>query len=331
MTALARSVTLRGLCWEVPLAIASIIAQRIGRGAIVLLGRLAYRRSPERFSCWRPLIASELVRAEVFFRYLLTGPRWNTHALVAPAGPMKVNRALTICADELKASANYWSLAVYQFPSFKKMAHTSALTLAPGSREVHCELPPGDYYVAVRAYECKKKVRFPEIRIDGKAEVRALDLVYDGNGFYDDLHKRTRLLHRLIHFYVWVLLRLRGIVPERILEKEYLPVGDTNTQFSFGWIVRGERIEFDVAEGVFLTHRVYCTVYNIASLPVASFEVTNSKHRGPRAMQRGHFLVRVVGMREVEGPTEISFETKLTPPRVGVRRVGSTIEGASGV
>src|SRR5436853_7938802 len=49
---------------------------------------------------------------------MTTGPRWNTHAIVANAGPIAVKQSLTVNVAAMERSAQVWTLVVCTFPGF---------------------------------------------------------------------------------------------------------------------------------------------------------------------------------------------------------------------
>jgi hypothetical protein len=287
---------LRGLAvlWELPLGAGSLLFQRAIRWVVVRIGLRHYRSHPDEFRRWRVLGRDYLDAPQGLARYMLIGPRWNVHAVVASAGPLRVERSVSLDRAALADSAEYWAVGAKHFPSFREEAQYSSLTHPDSNSRLEFELPPGDYYITSRYYIWSDRPVLPPVLVDGREMVPATEFAPDVNEFYDDLQNRGRLFYRCVHYYVYALLKWRGLLSGAWVHRELLPVGNVETEFHYGVVRRGQRLRVRVDPGVFVAHRVYCAIYDQASLPIHWFEITEAEQTGPPSQRNGVYLVRVV-------------------------------------
>ncbi|MEP5153385.1 DUF6208 family protein [Planktotalea sp.] len=295
------------LIWQIPLGIASFLYFRLLRAVFVSFGRRHFRKHPEAFRVWKPLQGKVLDEPQMLGRYMVTGPRWNTHALIATGGPVTVREHLHMNTDTLTQSAKYWAVCLYEFPSFNLAGATNKLLELkpetsvggmPGQIEFH--VPPGDYYVGVRLYDPKPTVSYPELVVDGETTLLSSAITHDANSFYPDLHLRDRPSFRFMHYYVYVAVKWRRFLPRAWVDDELLPVGDAHTTFFYGTLEAGEHLNFELDPALLDSHGVFCTTYTRSSLPRDSFSVSSANFTGPESSEPVVYLIRVLKLREAD-------------------------------
>ena len=298
--------------WELPLAALSLLFHRTIKFVVIRLGLRHYRVNPGAFMRWRVLSRDYLESPHSLARYMLVGPRWNTHAIVATAGPFRVERTVSMDLGALIRSAQYWAVGAKHFPSFEDEAQVGSLTHA-AAESLTLELPPGDYYIACRYYLWSDKPVFPAVCVDGQERAQAVEISSDVNEFYQDLQQRSTAFYLCVHYYVHALVKWRRLFSEAWIRRELLPVGNQETRFHYGVLRKGEGLEFRIDPAMLETHRVYCTVYDRASFPFLWFEIAEAECAGPSCARAGVYLVRVVQIRSgfaAEDASAISVQVR---------------------
>jgi Family of unknown function (DUF6208) len=292
---MTRGTRQAALLYQVPLALLSFLFFRGFRWLMRQAADLHHSLRMAEARRWRPLSAQTLRNPLALPVLMTSAPRWNPHAVIATAGPLPVRRSLAINVAEAQRSAATWSVVIYTYPAYRTVTTIDSLhPSATADRELReVLLPPGRYWLGLRYYHPAEGAALPTVLLDGKPGVSAQSLPPDVNGFYEGLARRGGLLYFCLHYYVWVLLRLKGLVPRRIAEREYLPVGNPGTRFRPGCLERGQTVQVEVEAAVLETHDVFLTVYNRASFPVFWDQVTSplpimAPFAGP-----GHYLVRI--------------------------------------
>jgi acyl transferase domain-containing protein/pimeloyl-ACP methyl ester carboxylesterase len=279
--------------WEIPLAAASFLWYRWFRAFLRYgMRQHAARRTVQE---WAALSADLMAVPWALEVFMTTGPRWNTHAIIASAGPFRVERILAIDADVANLAAQSWSLVIYSFPGNKTAASISSNASCRITGQHTVTLPPGRYSLGLRYYGWNRAVEFPSIAADGKRILGPALASGDVNNFYDDLQSKETWVFRWMHFYVFVILRLRRWLPRSFVAREFLPVGDPGTFFLYDYIRKGECLQFEIDARVLEEGPVYVTYYNRASFPVRWYRLTEARHAAAPMEQDGFYLVRVPG------------------------------------
>jgi hypothetical protein len=286
-----------GAAGELAAAPLSFLLYRATRLLVQRLVQLDSRRHATRPARWQTLDGSAVARPFNLLALMTSAPRWNTHALIALAGPLPVRRTLRIHAGIAATSAPSWSLVVHAEPTHRIAASIgSANTPSQGSwRSV--DLPPGRYRLALRYYRCGDHVVLPAIEVDGVPVVDPFTVPADTNDFYHDLYHGlgtgSRLLYLCLHSYACTMLRYRRWLPHSFVEREYLPAGNPQTTFRYGFWPFGTRLDIDLADGLLANHDVYLTAYNRASFPIMWYPLTDSGHTTAPNPVSGSYLIRV--------------------------------------
>lgn len=284
--------------WEAISALVSFGAYKAARASFKR--RLAAQPPPPG---WRLFDRHNL--PHMIDRLELTGPRWNTHAIIAFT-PLPVRAEIELDLGVLDRSAEAWTFSVYRDQEVPVYCATGE---PAGPRR--WSLPPGDYTLVVRYYRPRPDARLPAVRVNGAELVAEADVPADVLDFYRELLRFRRLRHRVWHHYVYPMLRARRFLPDAFVRREFLPVGDRGTQFLFDCFESGAALEVFADDAVLDDFLVYFTAYDRASFPVDWFEVSSSARRLGPLSHDGFWLVRAHPRRAAA-----SFR----PERVTIRR-----------
>src|SRR2546430_1025503 len=113
--------------WEVPLALVSFVFYKVVRWLLRRVANLHFRPGTEKARHWRVLSAETLKNPLALPLLMTSAPRWNTHAVVATAGALRVERTLGVDVEAAARSAQSWTLVVYTFPGFRTVAGIDSL------------------------------------------------------------------------------------------------------------------------------------------------------------------------------------------------------------
>jgi len=279
--------------WEFPLALMSFVFYRLTRFCVQRLIHLNAMVSTAQSSRWRVFCAQEARSPLNLLAVMTSGPRLNTHAIVATVGPLHVKRTMRIHVAAAARSAASWTVVVYTAPSHRTVASVGSLGTPTREPWQAITLPPGRYRLALRYYQWSDHVELPAVEVDGIEAVPARIVPANVNDFYDNLGKRSSFLYLCLHYYVGTLLRYRALLPRALVEREYLPVGNPETTFYYGFLSSGQALAVELDASLLKTHHVYFTLYNRASFPIMWYALTEPEHITlPRACD-GTYLIRV--------------------------------------
>ena len=247
---------------------------------------------------------SEVLDRPLALPYIMvTGPRWNPHALISRVGPFQVKHSLRIRADTAYRSARMWTLIIYRGLDPRAVvsiiSHIEALDDDGWHEQT---LPPGRYSATLRYYEWSNDPRLPEIEIDGSHRILERSVPPNENDYLSGLLDKQGFFYKCLHYYVLEMLRLRRHVPQWFVRREYLPVGNPETAFLFGYLWRGQCVEITSSHGIPEGHRLYLTIYNGSSFPVKWSEVRSLPYCAPPAAATGSYLLRLHGIHSSQTP-----------------------------
>ena len=118
LTTAKQTLTTLELVKEIPLACLSFTYFHTMKFVFGNLYKLNLQRNNQKNE-WQPL-STETLKSPFTLPFWMTfGPRLNTHAIIAPVGPLKVNHSVDIDIESANNSAKSWTIAIYQFPSYK--------------------------------------------------------------------------------------------------------------------------------------------------------------------------------------------------------------------
>jgi hypothetical protein len=277
---------------EIVLAPFSFLLYRTTRFLVQRLVHLQGFRPAARAARWQALDGHAVGKPFNRLAFMTSAPRWNTHALIALTGPVQVRHTLRIHAATAATSAASWTVVVHAEPAHRIVATVGSLDVCEGPwRSV--DLPPGVYRLALRYYRWSEPVVLPAVEVDGAAAVDAVAIAADTNTFYHDLNKGGSLLYLCLHSYVCTLLRHRRWFPRAFVAREYLPAGNPQTTFYYGFLSAGTRLDVELDDDLLQTHDAYFTAYNRASFPILWYPLIENRHITPRSPVNGSYLIRL--------------------------------------
>ncbi len=289
---------------EAALAPLSFVGYRAARSVVQRLVRRHDRTHPAQASVWRMLDA-EALKPLNLLALMTSAPRWNTHALIALAGPLPVRSTVHVHAATAARSAPSWTVVVHAEPSHRIVASLGPAGDTDADGWQALELPPGNYRLALRYYQWFPAAELPAIEVDGSPTVAPLAVPDDANSFYQALAGRKGLLYLGMHSYVCTLLRYRRWFPRSFVEREYLPAGNPRTAFRYGFVPAGSQMDIELDPALLQTSDVYFTAYNRASFPVAWYPLTETAHRTRVFAEDGTYLIRIHARPACEQPGQL--------------------------
>lgn len=295
MSSLNRIVSGVSVLWELCLAILSFLFFKGVRFLVRLVLFLYYMVARRQGLQWK-FVGTELFKTPgTLLMIMATGPRWNTHAIVATAGPVVVKKSLAVDLSFAERSAGVWTLVICSFPGYKTVTRIGSRNSSFGSAIVELPLDPGRYWLALRYYHGTDTVELPALTVDGAELIPAAPVPPGVDDFYRSLSGRSDLLYRCLHYYVYVLLRYRHYLPAAFVEREFVPLGNPETRFEFGAMRAGESLSLQTEPSVLLNYDIYVTIYNRASFPMDWFHVTDPEFVTAKAADNWVYLVRIHG------------------------------------
>lgn len=291
------------LLWEIPLGLFSWVFFHLNKALIARLYARHLDRQGDLSMVWR-LLSEDTLGQPLSLPVLLTkGPRWNTHAAIGTLGPLRVERSLAVDTAEANRSAEAWSIVVYRYPDFATWHEMGSLDSPPDGPAGEWRvvgLPRGQYCLGVRYYALKEPAAMPAVRIDGASSdsVASAPVPPGVNGVYNSLASRTNPYYRALHHYVHPLLRLRRWLPDGLVRREYLPVGDPLTDFRYDWFPAGMGLRIEASPRLLHDFRLFLTVYNRSSLPVHSAQLNSGVTITPVFPHAGFYLLRLRPRRQ---------------------------------
>lgn len=279
--------------WELPLAIASWIFFRVMKVLIGNLYTLFLLLNREKSQQWR-VFSPEVLNAPLSLPVLMTkGPRWNTHAVIGTAGPIKVDKRLSLHLTTIQASAGSWTAAIYSYPGYRTVGNLGSLQVSDPSVEWESiDLPSGYYTIGLRYYDRLPTFTMPVLQADGVDVVSSQPVAPSVNQVYKTLKDRDSWFYRSLHYYVYTMLQLRENLPAAWIRREFLPVGAPETRFEYGAIAQTQSLHIYLLAPLIEQYHVYLTRYNRASFPLDWAQLREPIYDAPMA-EDGFYLLRI--------------------------------------
>lgn len=289
---------------QIPFAIGSFIffnvVKLFMRGFVAAINRARRGKPP----VWR-IVSGELLGKPMTLPVFMTkAPRWNTHAIIAMAGPLKIESSVDINVAQANKSATTWSLSLQPLQSGKEV-RLSSVDVEKEESWISLETPSGYYTAVIRYYNVSETPSLPEIKIDGQVLVDVMPLDANTNQFYKHLHERKNWFYSGLNFYAYTMLRFRKWLPDSFVNKQYLPAGDAEMTFKYGDLRQGAALQINLKADLLSAYDVFFTQYSRASFPVYWREITEQETTTPVSEKAGYYLIRFL---QKPGAVKISIE-----------------------
>jgi hypothetical protein len=288
-----QSIELEAL-WEIPLGVLSFGFSRVLRAVLTNLGRYYNPMNRQEHPEWQTVSADFLAKP-IKLLWAMSRARWNLHSLIGLAGPFNVTQSLSVQVSTIAQSTPTWTAVFYTLGDYKTHANISSLTVSGESDWETVDLPPGRYLVGLRHYHWNDPVTLPAIRADGQEALAARTIAAppDHNRFYRDLIQRQGLVHVGLNGYVYPLLRFRRWLPTSFVRDVFLPVPNPETQFHYGALRSGERLQVQLSPGLLQTHEVFFSLYNRFCFPLDWYPITQATHLTNVCDRKAVFIIRI--------------------------------------
>ncbi|MEO0836697.1 MAG: DUF6208 family protein [Cyanobacteria bacterium J06642_3] len=292
------------LLWEIPLALLSLLFNKVMKLAIGILFTIYLALNKKKASQWR-VLSQKMINAPLILPVLMTkGPRWNTHAVIGTLGPFKVSETIAIDLETANKSSRSWIAVVYSFPGYQTVASVESERISTDSSWHILKLPAGRYSLGVRYYNRNDTIDYPAIKVDDLLFVESYNVPQDINSYYDNLIEAKNWFYSGLHYYIFTLLKLRQYLPESFIRREYLPVGAPATHFAYNYLDKQQALKIETTPEIIEQFDIYFTLYDRSSLPVTWCIITESKYALAPQERQGYYLLRV-------RPKPDFFDTKL--------------------
>jgi Family of unknown function (DUF6208) len=244
---------------------------------------------------------SEVLARPLALPYIMvTGPRWNPHALISRVGPFQVERGLQIKVDTARQSAQTWTLIINRAADLHPSMVINASDVPQDEVWYEQSLASGRYLAVLRYYEWSATPRLPEMLIDHKQQILERAVSPDENTYLNGLRNKDGIWYVCLHYYVLEMLRLRQYLPASFARREYLPVGNPETIFDYGDLRRGQCVAITSGRCIPAGQRLYLTIYNRSSFPVFWSEVRSLPYRTLPVEDTSSYLWRLHAMHSRE-------------------------------
>ncbi|MGB7413897.1 MAG: DUF6208 family protein, partial [Thermosynechococcaceae cyanobacterium] len=157
-------------------------------------------------------------------------------------------------------------------------------------------------------YECREAVVFPSVTIDGSSTplIAAHSVSPQTNQFYDRLSQRHNWFYAALHYYIYTVLQLRDWLPESFVTREYLPVGNPDTTFIYGYVEAQCSLQIQIPSAVLENYDLYLTRYRRSSLPLFFTKMEQESITVPAFAGKGYYLIRI--RPRVVQPTDLDLD-----------------------
>lgn len=299
-----RSISLWAACaliWQLPLAILSLLFFKTARCLLRGLVNLHYRLHPDEACRWRTFSAENLKKPFALPYLMTNAPRLNLHAIAAGVGPLPVTHSLSVDVSAANRSARSWSLVVYAVSGAQTVTSISPMNSQSESDWHTLNLAPGTYAIVLRFYHWSQAVACPAVRVDGRDAVAPLAIPADVTEFYHDLPRKSSTLYFCFHYHIYLLLRYRAWLPPAFVERQFLPVGNPDTQFHYGVLEPDERLTITVDQALLDSHDVFLSFYDRSSFPIQWSQIDSVRTTTPPCNCQCMYLIRVHPIRAESG------------------------------
>ncbi len=281
------------LVWEIPLAILSLLFYKVMKFIIGNLFTIYLAVNKNKASVWR-VLSQETLDSVLSLPVLMTkGPRWNTHAIIGTLGPFKVEQEVSLNITTANSSARSWIAVVYSFPSYQTITSLESSKISEDNAWYTIQLSPGKYSLGLRYYNRLDKITLPETKIDDKNFAAAQNIPLDNNNFYYNLIQAKNWFYSSLHYYIFTILKLRKILPESFVRKEFLPVGAPDTFFAYNYLEKKQSLSLKFTQDIIDNCNIYFNLYDRSSLPLSWCDIAHTEYNLPAPKANGYYLLRI--------------------------------------
>lgn len=295
--------------WEIPLALLSFVFYKVMKFLIGILFTIYLAINKEKASQWR-FFSKKMIAAPLILPVLMTkGPRWNTHAVIGTLGPFKVEKEFALDIESANNSAASWIAVVYSFPRYKTITSLESDKINSDDKWYSVKLKSGKYTLGIRYYNRSDNLQLPAIQVDGNNFVNPQPVPNDVNDFYYDLINSKNWFYSSLHYYIFTILKLKDILPESFIRKEYLPVGAPDTFFAYNYLEQQQQLQLDIDAEIVSNCNIYFTLYDRSSLPLSWEQITTTEYHLSAPQSNGYYLLRIRPKPKLSNiKTDFTFE-----------------------
>ena len=285
------------LFWQIPLACLSFLLFKVVKLLVGLLYSLYLSVNQKRAGQWQVLSAETLEKFLSLPVLMTKGPRWNTHAIISTLGPFSVKQSIAIDVESANLSANSWFAVVYYFPGYETITSFQSELTETGDRWQSITVKPGKYSLGLRYYDWNKQVKLPMVKLDDQVFVNPQEISTTVNQFYANLSQKSNGFYFALHYYIFVILKLRKYLPASFIRQEYLPVGAPDTDFFYHYFNQNQKLNIKIEADLLQDYQVYLTLYNRASFPIFSQQIVQDQSSIESINYDGFYLIRMRKMQ----------------------------------
>lgn len=270
------------------------LLKTLGWLRMVKVARSRKQGGQDRVAEWK-LLNDEIDKPLALPYFMVSAPRWNTHAIIATSGPLKLSGPVTFQPERLHQCAKVWCLVVYQAKGREVKAIVSSTDAASKQAEVVFTLDSAIYVVSLRLYKTAEEVVFP--CVISESRVLLNEKTVASKASFEKLEKSV--FHKHSYFYrllnISALFNLATSNDEEKIVKNYLPVGSPETLYIFSMLKGKGTLTVNVPESLKGKCFVFLTVYNGSSFPVLSTELYCGEEKNLDFLVTvGTMLIRII-------------------------------------
>lgn len=291
------------LLWEIPLAVISYLTHKLLKTVLdALIERGQSKDNYQNIQEWIPLDKSVLNKKGFLFFILLNAPRWNVHAVTAMLA-LKANQRLNILVPKSDNTNPSFSIVIKNehgeycvldqlgvHGNIPVLDASDCKTMVKGSEII--TMPKGHYKLGARYYDVAENTQLPDIIVDENSKINGIEIASNTNEFYSELINVDCALFRALGFHIHTMLYLRKFLGENFVRKNFLPVGNPESEFIFGHMFPNQKLIIELDARILNEFFVYCCIYNRSSLPMAWFKVTTSRLKTDNVSEKAVYLFR---------------------------------------
>lgn len=283
-----KCATYLNIVGEVLLAVLSFLFYKAVRYCLQQIVLLHPATNQQNAGEWRSLNSRVLESSFILPVLATSAPRWNTHALIGIAGPWHVNKSICLRWDTAVKATKTWTVNVS--PGHQIIANVS---VSDAETDSLITLEPGKYRITLRYYNWTPPLELPTVEVDGVEVVPVTAIPANSNDFYHQLSDKSNLFYLGLHYYVGTLLRYQNKLPKSFVEREFLPVGNPDTEFYYGFLPKNKSLNLQLNATLRQAYSCYLTLFNRASFPVFWTTVDTKEYTTPPFEDDTLYLIRV--------------------------------------